>query len=65
VGRVKGQEGKRAEGQRDVRVLAFGPHVARDALAAAQAAGADEVMTRGGFDHNMDRVLLRLAGAGA
>lgn len=65
VGRVKGQSGKGAEGQREVRVLAFGPHVARDALAAAQAAGADEVMTRGGFDHNMDQVLLRLAGAGA
>ncbi len=64
VGRVKGQRGKEAEGQREVRVLAFGPHVARDALAAAQAAGADEVMTRGGFDHNMDQVLLRLAGAG-
>ncbi|MBX3381606.1 MAG: hypothetical protein KF805_16035 [Phycisphaeraceae bacterium] len=65
VGRVKGQRSKGAEGQRDVRVLAFGPHVARDALAAAQAAGADEVMTRGGFDHNMDQVLLRLAGVGA
>jgi len=63
VGRVKGQNGKGAHGHREVRVLAFGPHVARDALAAAQAAGADEVMTRGGFDHNMDQVLLRLSGA--
>ncbi|MBX3388776.1 MAG: hypothetical protein KF691_04915 [Phycisphaeraceae bacterium] len=64
VAKVKGQRGEVAEGQRNVRVLAFGPHVARDALSAAQAAGADEVMTRGGFDHNMDQVLLRL-GAGA
>lgn len=60
VGRVKGQRGKGADGQREIRVLAFGPHVAREALAAAQAAGADEVMTRGGFDHNMDQILLRL-----
>ena len=48
-----------------IRVLAFGPHVAREELNAAKQAGADEVMTRGGFDHNMDQVLLRLAGAGA
>lgn len=48
-----------------VRVLAFGPHVARDELIAAKQGGADEVLTRGAFDHNMDQVLLRLAGAGA
>jgi hypothetical protein len=79
VGRVKRQgqscrvaeqqmgdgEAKAKSGAGAIRVLAFGPHVARDALAAAQMAGADEVMTRGGFDHNMDQVLLRLAGAGA
>lgn len=72
VGRIRReqQSGRVAEQQngktkQQIRILAFGPHVARDALAAAQAAGADEVMTRGGFDHNMDQVLLRLAGAGA
>lgn len=50
---------------RAIRVLAFGPHVAREELNAAKQAGADEVLTRGAFDHNMDQVLLRLAGAGA
>lgn len=71
VGRVRreSQSGRDAEEQmgkekQRIRVLAFGPHVAREALAAAQKAGADEVMTRGGFDHNMDQVLLRLAGVG-
>lgn len=61
LGRVKGQ-GATSPG---IRVLAFGPHVAREELHAAKQAGADEVLTRGAFDHNMDQVLLRLAGAGA
>lgn len=52
------------ESAKRVRVLAFGPHVARDELDAAKQGGADEVLTRGGFDHNMDQVLLRLAGVG-
>lgn len=56
LGRVKG------EASPGIRVLAFGPHVAREELHAAKQAGADEVMTRGAFDHNMDQVLLRLAG---
>lgn len=53
----------RAGGAR-IRVLAWGPHVARDALQAARDAGADEVMTRGGFDHDMENILLRLEGRG-
>jgi len=44
-----------------IRVLAFGPHVERGALQAARDAGADEVLTRGAFDHNMDQVLTKLA----
>ncbi|MGH7244319.1 MAG: hypothetical protein ACREJD_12985 [Phycisphaerales bacterium] len=47
---------------RKICVVAFGPHVAREELRAAREAGADEVLTRGAFDHNMDQVLLRLAG---
>ncbi|MBS0189730.1 MAG: response regulator transcription factor [Planctomycetes bacterium] len=43
----------------EIRVLAFGPHIERETLQAARAAGADEVLTRGAFDHNMDQVLLR------
>lgn len=57
IARVK----QRAAGA--VRVLAFGPHVARDALAAARLAGADEVLTRGAFDHGIEQMLLRLGGA--
>lgn len=70
LARVKsksGADGKRdggRDGEREICVLAFGPHVARDELVAAREAGADEVMTRGAFDHAIERVLVRLAGAG-
>lgn len=47
-----------------VRVLAWGPHVAKDLMQAAREAGADDVLTRGAFDHSMDEVLLGLAGRG-
>ncbi len=45
-----------------IRVLAFGPHVEKNTLQAARDAGADEVLTRGAFDHHMDQVLVKLAG---
>ncbi|MBS0187358.1 MAG: hypothetical protein JSS51_04770 [Planctomycetes bacterium] len=45
-----------------IRVLAFGPHIERETLQAARDAGADEVLSRGAFDHNMDQVLLRFGG---
>ncbi len=45
-----------------IRVAAWGPHVARDLLQQAKAAGADEVYTRGALEHHMDEVLLKLAG---
>jgi DNA-binding NarL/FixJ family response regulator len=44
------------------RVVAFGPHVDEQSLAAAQAAGADVVLTRGQF-HRQYTELLRMAGA--
>lgn len=47
---------------RGIRVLAFGPHVAKDLLQSARDLGADSVMTRGAFDHAMEDVLLKLAG---
>lgn len=50
--------------RRSVRVVAFGPHIAKDALQAARDAGADEVMPRGAFDHNLVDILLGLAGRG-
>lgn len=46
---------------RAVRILAFGPHVAKDLLQAARDAGADAVLTRGAFDHDMTGILLKLA----
>lgn len=38
-------------------ILAFGPHVHRAKLAAAAAAGCDQVLTRGEFDREMKNVL--------
>jgi hypothetical protein len=43
-----------------IRVLAWGPHVAKDLLQAARDRGADEVLTRGAFDHSLEEILLRL-----
>jgi len=43
------------------RIVAWGPHVEKDTLQRARDAGADEVLTRGAFDHNLDEILLRLA----
>lgn len=42
-----------------VPILAFGPHVHEGRLAAAREAGADEVMSRGAFDSQMDNLLRR------
>ncbi len=44
-----------------VHVLAFGPHVHEASLAAAEAAGCDEVATRGEFERRLDAALARLA----
>lgn len=50
--------GERARG---ARVVAFGPHVAEEKLAAARAAGADTVLTRGRFVRELGELV---AGAG-
>lgn len=44
-----------------LRIVAFGPHVAKDLLQAARDAGANEVMTRGALEHHMEDVLVALA----
>lgn len=44
-----------------IRTIAFGPHVAKDLLQQARNAGADQVLTRGAFDHNLPDILLSLA----
>jgi DNA-binding response OmpR family regulator len=44
-------------------ILAGGPHVQRESLAAAAAAGCDEVVTRGQFEGRLDALVARLAAA--
>ena len=55
---------KASDADRRIKILAWGPHVATDLLAAAKAAGADYVMTRGAFDHRMAEILKQLAALG-
>lgn len=59
LARLRGPQAGPAD--RAIRVLAFGPHVAKDLLQAARDAGADAVLTRGAFDHDMTGILLKLA----
>lgn len=47
-----------------VRVVAYGPHVAVEAMAAAKAAGADVVMARGTLQARLPAVLQELNGIG-
>jgi DNA-binding NarL/FixJ family response regulator len=44
------------------QVIAFGPHVEKDALAAAQSAGADRVMARGAFVRELAEIVAPYAG---
>jgi DNA-binding response OmpR family regulator len=39
------------------RIVAFGPHVHEDRLAAARGAGCDQVISRGGFFAQLDSML--------
>lgn len=48
-------------GERAIRVLAWGPHVAKELFQQARGAGADEVLTRGAFDHALPEILTRLS----
>lgn len=49
---------------KSIRLVAWGPHVAKDLLQQARTAGADEVLTRGAMDHNMQEILLALHARG-
>lgn len=51
---------RREERWRGVRVVCFGPHVAKELFQLARDAGADEVMPRGALDARMEDVLLKL-----
>jgi DNA-binding NarL/FixJ family response regulator len=46
-------------------IVACGPHVHEQALAAAAAAGCDEVITRGQFERRLDSLLAELTTPGA
>lgn len=46
---------------RAIRIVGFGPHVEKALFQSSRDAGADEVLTRGALDHDMDEVLLRLS----
>jgi len=41
----------------EAKIVAYGPHVHEEALAAATAAGCDEVLSRGQFDREFGRLL--------
>ena len=62
IGRIRRADSP--AGERSIRVLAFGPHVAVDQLRAAKEAGADSVMARGGFNAHMPSILKDLASGG-
>jgi DNA-binding response OmpR family regulator len=49
-------------GGREAYIVAFGPHVHRELLAAAARAGCDEVITRGEFDRRIDALLGAVVG---
>ena len=44
------------------KILAFGPHVHKDRLAAANAAGCDRVISRGQFHAEVESILAEAAG---
>ena len=54
-----------AAGQGSAAVVAFGPHVARDRLADAAAAGADDVVSRGELLGNLPALVARWRGKSA
>lgn len=58
IRKVREREGLGREPK--LTILAWGPHVAKELLQAARDAGADEVLTRGAFDHNLEQILLKL-----
>jgi CheY-like chemotaxis protein len=62
IARLKGNQA--STGERAVRVVAWGPHVAADLLQQARMAGADAVLTRGAFDHRLPELLKELADGG-
>jgi hypothetical protein len=46
--------------ERAIRIIAWGPHIAKELLQTARDQGADEVLTRGAFDANLPEILIKL-----
>lgn len=59
IRRLRGENASDTE--RRITILCWAPHVAKDLMQQARDAGADEVLTRGAFDHALPDILLRLA----
>lgn len=59
ISRLRAPEATPAE--RSIHILAFGPHIATDLLAAAKHAGADTVMPRGAFAAGIRDILRQFA----
>ena len=47
----------RDRASRPISIVAYGPHVHEESLAAAREAGCDEVLARGQFDAQLDAIL--------
>jgi len=62
IARLRGETA--SEKDKSIRLVAWGPHVAKDLLQQARTAGADEVLTRGAMDHNMQEIVLALHARG-
>ncbi len=62
IARLRGDAA--SDKDKSIRLVAWGPHVAKDLLQQARTAGADEVLTRGAMDHNMQEILLALHARG-
>lgn len=60
IQQVRAAAAARPDG-RPITILAYGPHIAVEAFAAARQAGADQAIARGGFDARMSSVLKDLA----
>lgn len=58
IARLRGEHSTPA--QRTIRIVAWGPHVEVARLQAADAAGADSVMTRGAFSSKLPAILQTL-----
>ena len=58
------RSGAKADRERAIRVVAFGPHVAVDLLQRAHAEGASAVLARGAFNARLADILRALAAGG-